>query len=74
MKTALGLAGESGRALRKDLYLYLADAQYHQGDYQGCIDTCDSLLKIGKENDGYFLRGSAYLHLKEYNRADRRFR
>ena len=72
-ETALGLAGESGRALRKDLYLYLADAQYHQGDYQSCVDTCDSLLKIGKENDGYFLRGSAYLHLKEYNRADSDF-
>ena len=72
-ETALGLAGESGRALRKDLYLYLADAQYHQGDYQGCVDTCDSLLKIGKESDGYFLRGSAYLHLKEYNRADSDF-
>ena len=69
----LGLAGESGRALKKDLHLYLADAQYHQGDYQGCVDTCDSLLKISRESNGYFLRGSAYLHLKEYNRAESDF-
>lgn len=72
-KTALGLIRESDRAMKKDLYLYMADAQYHQEDYQGCIDTCNSLLKISKEKDGYFLRGSAYLRLKDYDRAENDF-
>ena len=72
-ETALGLTRESSRAMRKDLYLYMADAQYQQGDYQGCVETCNTLLKISKGKDGYFLRGSAYLHLKEYDRADSDF-
>lgn len=72
-ETALGLTGGSGRAMRKDLYLYMADAQYHQGDYQGCMETCNELLKSSRGKDAYFLRGSAYLHLKEYNRADSDF-
>lgn len=72
-ETALGLTRRSDRAMRKDLYLYLADAQYHQEDYQGCADTCNTILKNSREKDAYFLRGSAYLHLKDYSRADTDF-
>ncbi len=72
-ETALGLTGRSDRAMRKDLNLYLADAQYHQGDYQGCVDTCDTLLESSREKDAYFLRGSAYLHLDDYSQADTNF-
>lgn len=71
--TALDLTEKSDKAMKTDLYLYLADAQYHQGNYQGCIDTCDELLGMKKEKDGYFLRGSAYLHLNKYKEADQNF-
>ncbi len=72
-ETALSLISKSDKAMSRDLCLYLADAQYHQGDYEGCIETCDRLLKESKEKDGYFLRGSAYLHLGQYKQADTNF-
>lgn len=72
-ETALGLVRSSGQAMEKDLYLYLADAQYHQEDYEGCLETCNTLLEGSREKDGYFLRGSAYLHLKEYSQAEEDF-
>ena len=51
--TALGVTEKKQKALQKDLSLYLADAQYHQEDYSGCIETCDQLLESGKEKDAY---------------------
>lgn len=70
---ALDLVRSSDQALEKDLSLYLADAQYHQEDYEGCLETCNTLLEDGREKDGYFLRGSAYLHLKQYSQAKEDF-
>lgn len=72
-ETALSLLSDGDKAMDRDLHLYLADAQYHQEDYQGCIETCDQLLKGSKVKDGYFLRGSAYLHLDQYKQADMDF-
>ncbi len=71
--TALGVTEKKQKALQKDLSLYLADAQYHQEDYSGCIETCDQLLESGKEKDAYFLRGSAYLCRHEYKKAEKDF-
>lgn len=67
--TALGLTERSEKALKTDLYFYLADALYHQGEYQKCVETCEELLKLQKKKDAYFLRGSAYLHMDEYKKA-----
>ncbi len=53
--------------------LYLVDTQYHQKEYQACIKTCDEILDEKKEKNGYFLRGSAYLHLDEYKKAEKDF-
>lgn len=72
-ETALGLTEKSEKAARRDLFLYLVDSQYQQDDYQACIETCGRLLEEGKERDAYFLRGSAYLHLGEYKKADSDF-
>lgn len=70
---ALEYTGKKDKAMQTDLYLYLADALYHQEDYQGCISTCEELLRIRKVKDGYFLRGSAYLHLGKYDNAEKDF-
>lgn len=59
--------------MKRDISLYLADAQYHQKDYKGCLETCNTLLEDSREKDGFFLRGSAYLQLKEYNQAEKDF-
>ena len=67
--TALGLTERSEKALKTDLYFYLSDALYHQGEYQKCVETCEELLKLQKKKDAYFLRGSAYLHMDEYKKA-----
>lgn len=71
--TALDLTETTKKAMRADLYLYLADAQYHQGRYQACIKTCDQLLEMRKDRDGYFLRGSGYLHMDAYEDAEKDF-
>lgn len=71
--TALDFTEKSEKTLRTDLNLYLADAQYHQKKYQACIKTCDEILDEKKEKNGYFLRGSAYLHLDEYKKAKKDF-
>lgn len=71
--TALDFTEASEKNLRTDLKLYLADAQYHQKEYQACIKTCDEILEENKEKNSYFLRGSAYLHLDEYKRAEKDF-
>lgn len=72
-ETALELSENSKKAFRADLYLYLADARYHQGDYNGCIEACEELLKLRKEKDAYFLRGSAYLQKGDRKKADANF-
>ena len=64
---------DTAPCIRNRIYLYLADAQYHQEDYEGCLETCNTLLEGSREKDGYFLRGSAYLHLKEYSQAEEDF-
>lgn len=71
--TALGLTERSEKALKTDLYFYLADALYHQGKYEKCAETCSELLKQQKKKDAYFLRGSAYLRMDEYKKADSDF-
>lgn len=71
--TALDFTEKSEKNLKTDLSLYLADAQYHQKKYQACIKTCDKILDEKKEKNGYFLRGSAYLHLDEYKKAKKDF-
>lgn len=71
--TALELTEKNEKAMKIDLYLYLADALYHQEDYAGCVQKCEELLRIQKVKDGYFLRGSAYLHMSEYSNADKDF-
>lgn len=71
--TALDFTEKSEKSLRTDLSLYLADTQYHQKEYQACIKTCDEILDEKKEKNGYFLRGSAYLHLDEYKKAEKDF-
>lgn len=71
--TALGITEKKEKTLQRDLYLYLADTQYRQEDYQGCIDTCSELLESGDYKDGYFLRGSAYLRRNEYKKAEHDF-
>lgn len=68
--TALGITEKKEKALQRDLYLYLADTQYHQEDYQGCIETCTQLLETDAHQDGYFLRGSSYLRRSEYKKAE----
>lgn len=70
---ALKLTDKKEKAMKADLYLYLADARYHQADYEGCIKACEKLLEIQKTKEGYFLRGSAYLHMGEYSKADKDF-
>lgn len=67
--TALELTESSEKALKTDLYFYLADALYHQGEYEKCAETCEELLKLQKKKDAYFLRGSAYLHMDAYKKA-----
>ena len=47
--TALGLTERSEKALKTDLYFYLADALYHQGKYEKCAETCSELLKAGRK-------------------------
>ena len=71
--TALDFTDKSEENLRTDLNFYLADAQYHQKEYRACIKTCDEILDKKKEKNGYFLRGSAYLHLDEYKKAEKDF-
>lgn len=70
---ALEFTEKKDKAMRADLYLYLADALYHQKKYEECIQNCEEYLTIRKDSDGYFLRGSAYLHLKEYSKAGKDF-
>ena len=72
--TALGITEKKEKALQRDLYLYLADAQYHQEDYQGCIETCSQLLESDEHENGYFLRGSCYLRRNEYKKAENDFK
>lgn len=71
--TALGLTGRSEKALKTDLYFYLADSLYHQGEYKKCAEVCSELLKQQKKKNAYFLRGSAYLQMDEYKKADSDF-
>lgn len=72
-QTASQLAKDSSQGLKTDLALYLADAQYHQQEYDACIDTCTELLKTKKVKDAYFLRGSAYLFQDDYKKAEENF-
>lgn len=72
-EAALDQVRSSDQSMKRDISLYLADAQYHQKDYKGCLETCNTLLEDSREKDGFFLRGSAYLQLKEYNQAEKDF-
>lgn len=45
-----------------DVELYLATAQYRNGDYDETAATCDQILAEHEEADAYFLRGASRLH------------
>lgn len=45
-----------------DVELYLATAQYRNGDYEDSAATCDQILAENESSDAYFLRGASLLH------------
>lgn len=46
----------------RDILLYKASAQFRMRDYEGTIETCDTLLEEdGKAADACYLRGASYL-------------
>ena len=55
-----------------DVRLYLATAQYRNGDYEDTAATCDQILEEHEEADAYFLRGASRLHdeMQEEARED----
>ena len=61
---ALEAADEKMPETRRDLYLYLASAQYRQEKYEDAIDTCEEILAQEEENaDALFIRGASSLFL-----------
>lgn len=62
-KAALDNSDDHQDENKQDLQLYLATAQYRQGDFEDAITTCDEILENTTEgnSDAYFLRGASGL-------------
>lgn len=73
LEQAKSIAGEKDEALLADILSYLAAVCFHQEDYEGSIQTCNELLELRKNQDGYFLRGRSYLYLNDYDNASSDF-
>ena len=69
LEKARDLAADSEKAMRADILAYLAMVQYQRGDFEGSAATCDQMLDVKNSKEGYFLRGTAYLHLDQYDKA-----
>ena len=69
LEKARDLAADSEKAMRADILAYLAVVQYQRGDFEGSAATCDQMLDVKNSKEGYFLRGTAYLHLDQYDKA-----
>ena len=67
---ALDQAGMFPSDLEYDINFYLATARYTSGDTTGAIETLDALVDLKDKNeDAYFLRGSAWMKLGEFDKG-----
>lgn len=69
LEKARDLAADSEKAMRADILAYLAVVKYQRGDFEGSAAACDQMLEVKNSKEGYFLRGTAYLHLDQYDKA-----
>lgn len=70
---ALELADIRAGALERDIAAYKASAQYHNGDVQGAIDTCTSILDLKKSAEIYLTRGLLYREAENTQAANADF-
>jgi len=68
---ALSEAGMFPSDLEYDINFYMATAKYKSGDVMGAIDIFDNILEMKDDHkDAYFLRGSAWMKLNEYEKGN----
>ncbi len=70
---ALKLAGMHAGALERDIAAYKASAQYHDGDLQGAIGTCTSILDLKESAEIYLTRGLLYREAEDAEAANADF-
>lgn len=69
-ESALKQAGMFPSDLEYDINFYLATARYKSGDAMGAIDTLDAIIALRDDDkDAYFLRGSAWMKVAEYEKG-----
>lgn len=73
-ENALRQAGMFPGELEYDINYYLATARYKNGDAMGAIEALDAVIDLKNDSqDAYFLRGSAWMSVSEYEKAKKDF-
>ena len=72
-EAALASADDKMKENVLDIELYLATAQYRDGDYDDTAATCDQILAEHENADAYFLRGASRLHEEMQEEAEADF-
>ncbi len=63
----------SNKEFETDVMLYLAETRKDYGEYEEAVEIYTDLLKIEKNPEYYYLRGSLYLDLEEDDKAKEDF-
>lgn len=73
-ENALKQAGMFPGDLEYDINFYLATARYKSGDVAGAVETLDAIIALKEDDEeAYFLRGSAWMSLSDYEKGKKDF-
>lgn len=73
-ENALKQAGMFPGDLEYDINFYLATARYKDGDAAGAVETLDAIIALKEDDEeAYFLRGSAWMSLLDYEKGKKDF-
>ena len=71
--SALKKAEKSKTEVKTDILSYLSSVEYKLADYEGSLKHAEALMDLKESKEAHFLKGSAELHLDQYDDAKEDF-
>ena len=71
--SALKKAEKSKTEVKTDILSYLSSVEYKLADYESSLKHAEVLMDLKESKEAHFLKGSAELHLDQYDECKRRF-
>ena len=71
--SALKKAEKSKTEVKTDILSYLSSVEYKLADYESSLKHAEALMDLKESKEAHFLKGSAELHLDQYDDAKEDF-